>query len=385
MKLLFINYQLLPLPSVRGGAVEYLVDSFLKYNEEHKLYDITVYSIYDKKAELEGKSYKHTVFKYVKIAGLWDSLSRGFRHLVNKYSPFYIGNEYISKIVNKERDFNKYDAVIIENAPEFALKLRKKFKNKLILHLHNDYLNKNSKNAEKIFDCYDKIYTISNTLGKAVGEIKQSDKISTLYNGISLENFRKNGKRDEIRNKFGIKKDDLVFMYSGRLTLDKGVLKLAEAFSKIENDKLKLLIAGASGSRKDKTVRAIRNIKDKRIILTGFIPYSEINDIYQAADVGVIPSICQDAFNLAVIEFASNSIPLVISDRGAMKELVNEKCSVIAEYDKENFADNIRRALLAMLTKDIKSMGEEAKKLSEEFTIENYCNNFKELLSKEIY
>ena len=64
--------------------------------------------------------------------------------------------------------------------------------------MHNDYLNKNSKKSVKIFDCYDEIYTISNTLGTIVKEINKSEKIKTLYNGISLENFKKNGKRNEL-------------------------------------------------------------------------------------------------------------------------------------------------------------------------------------------
>ncbi len=374
MKLLFINYQALPLPSVKGGAVEYLVDEFLKYNEVHKLHNITVFSIYDKNARLESKSYNHTEFKYIKIQSMRDKLNRGIRHIINKHTPFYIGNTYIQKILKEEKDFNKYDAVIIENAPAFGLKIRKKFKNKLILHLHNDYLNKNTKNAIKIFDCYDKIYTISNTLGDITGKIKKSDKIHTLYNGINLENFKENGKRDEMRNKYQIEKEDFVFMYSGRITRDKGVYELAKAFSEIENDRLKLVIVG--NTKRSSIADKIKNIKDNRIIFTDFIPYSEMNDIYQMADVGVIPSICRDAFNLTVIEYASNGIPLIISNQGAMKELVNDKCAVISEYNKECFSDNIKKALLTILDKDIDAMGKEASKISEKFSIENYCMSF---------
>ncbi len=384
MKLLFINYQALPLPSVKGGAVEYLIDSFLEYNEERKLYEITAYSIYDETAEHESKKYKHTNFKYVKITGLWDKLNRAVRHIINKYTPFYIGNAYITKIIKEEKDFNKYDAVIIENAPAFGLKVRKKFNKKLILHLHNDYLNKNSKKSVKIFDCYDEIYTISNTLGTIVKEINKSDKIHTLYNGISLENFKKNGKRNEIRNKYGIEKDDFVFMYSGRITSDKGVYELAKTFSGINCDKIKLLIAGGTGystNVPNDTFRKIVSLDDNRIIMTGFIPYSEINDIYQAADVGVIPSVCQDAFNLTVIEFAANGIPLIISDQGAMKELVNDKCAIIAEYDENAFSDNLKNAMEAMIKRDIQVMGAEAEKIAEKFSIENYCKRFEFLLN----
>ena len=378
MKLLFINYQALPIPAVKGGAVEYLVDSFLKYNEIHNLHDITLYSIYDKQAESESLDYKKTKFRFIKIQSVWDKCKRAVRHLINKHTPFYIGNAYICKIINEIKNFNEFDKIIIENAPDFGLKIREKYRGTLILHLHNDYLNKKTKNARKIFDCYDKIYTISSTLGDIVREIKASDKVKTLYNGINPEDFKKNGKRDEIRNKYKIKKDDFVFMYSGRITSDKGVYHLAKAFSEIDNDKLKLVIAGET--KNNKLVNKIKEIKDKRIIFTGFIPYHNMNDIYQMADVGVIPSVCRDAFNLTVIEYASNGIPLIISDRGAMKELVNENCSIIVKYDPEGFSDNIKKALLTIANKDIADMGQQAKKISEKFTIEGYCKLFNELL-----
>ena len=68
-------------------------------------------------------------------------------------------------------------------------------------------------------------------------------------------------------------------------------------------------------------------------------------DIYPMADVGVIPSIFNDPFNLTCIEFCANKIPVIISDHGAMKELVNDKCSFIAEYHETDFTDNIKNCM----------------------------------------
>ena len=65
--------------------------------------------------------------------------------------------------------------------------------------------------------------------------IKHSDNIFTLHNGVKLESFKENGKREEIRNKYNIKSDDFVFMYCGRLTPDKGAYEMAKAFSMIDN------------------------------------------------------------------------------------------------------------------------------------------------------
>ncbi|MBE7029092.1 MAG: glycosyltransferase family 4 protein [Ruminococcaceae bacterium] len=384
MKILFINYQALPLPPVKGGAVEYLVDSYLKYNETNHLHDITLYSIFDNDAKIKSKEYKHTKFKFIKIKGIFDKFDRIIRHILNKYTKVYVGNTYISKVIRNEKDFNKYDAIIIENAPEFALKIRKKFKNTLILHLHNDYLNKNTKNARKILGCYDYVYTISDTLGSLVKTIDKTDKVHTLYNGVNLNKFSKDENLKKVmKEKYFIKDDDFVYMYCGRLTKDKGAYELCKAFSQIDDSNIKLIIAGGTGystNTPNETLLKIKDLEDERIILTGFVPYEEINGLYQLADVGVVPSICQDAFNLTVIEFASNSIPLIISDQGAMKELVNKDSCVIAKYN-ENYVDNLKKCLLYMKEADIKKMGEEAKKISQNFSIEKYCERYNYLLN----
>jgi len=385
MKLLIINYMALPIPPVKGGAVEYLINAFLIDNEKKHNHDITVYSIYDEKAQAESKNYKYTKFKYIKIETVFDKVDRIIRYTINRFTKLYIGNTYISKLIKSEKDLNQYDVIIIENAPEFGLKIPKHYKNKLILHLHNDYLNAGSKNAKAIFNLYDEIYTISDSLGEDVKTIEKSDKVKTLYNGIDIKRFSyKNEIRGEMRKKYDISNDDFVFMYCGRIVPDKGVIELVKAFSNIKEEKIKLLIVGGVGYSNQGTSGYMENIRkyaDDRVIFTGFIPYEEMNPFYTIADVGVVPSIFNDPFNLTLIEFCANGVPVIISDRGAMKELVNDKCSVIAKCN-EAFENNLYKCLKFMLAnkENIATMGNEALKVSKKFNIESYCDKFNALL-----
>lgn len=387
MKLLIINYQALPLPPVKGGAVEYLVAEFLKYNEKNYYHDIVLYSVYDEKAKVESLKYKYTVFKYIKINGIFNKLDRIVRHLINKYTKFYIGNIYISKILKKEKNLDKYDAIIFENCPEFVLKFKTKYNNKLILHLHNDYLNVNTKNAKEIFDKFSEIYTISHSLGMSVKTIENSDKVKTLYNGIDLNKFKRNEEtRKKLREKYSIKDSEIVFMFVGRIVPEKGVLELVKAFSHLEGkyNNIKLILVGGIGYSNDSTndyLEKIYKYKNKNIIVTGYIPYENVSQYYQLGDIGVIPSICNDAFNLSVIEFLANGIPVVISNSGAMKELVNGECSFVVNYD-QNFIDNLEKKLSYIIENynNINHMESECKKVSKKFSIINYCINFNNLL-----
>lgn len=388
MRLLIVNYMALPLPPAKGGAVEYLVDAFLRDNEKTHAHDITVYSIYDEKAEKQASGYKYTEFKYIKLQGFWDKLNRAIRHLINRIPGMQVGNAYISKIIKKEKSAEKYDAVIIENAPAFALSFPKKFNGKLILHLHNDYLNSTIKCAKKIFDKFSAIYTISNSLGDCVRTIENSEKIKTLYNGIDLERFSNDCQaRLRMREKYGISEDDFVFMYCGRIVPDKGVLQLVKAFRALDNqnNKIKLVVVGGAGYGNFETTAYVNKVKessDPNVIFTGFIDYNKVADIYCVADVGVIPSSCNDAFNLTTVEFMSNGIPIIISDQGAMKELVNNNCSVVVKYDDYEFERNIKDALEYVLDNKerLSLMGCEAYKTSKKFSIEAHCKRFNELL-----
>ncbi len=386
MKLLIINYIALPLPPVKGGAVEYLVDAFLQHNETTHHHDITVYSIYDHQAEQQAQNYKHTTFKYIHLDTLWDKLDRAARHLINRLPNIYIGNAYIAKLLRQEKDLDSYDAIILENAPDFGLCFPKSVCKKLILHLHNDYLNIHTKLCRKVYDCFSQIYTISNTLGELVRQIQPLDKVKTLYNGIDLNKFGVDDiSRRTVRAQYGIGEDDIVFMYCGRIVPDKGALELVRAFSRLNDPKCKLLIVGGSGySPKGETpyMQQVVQAADDRVLFTGFVKYDKITSLYNAADIGVIPSLCQDAFNLTTVEYMATQMPVIISDRGAMKELVDPRFSMIAVCD-HRFEDNLLDAMSAMLKRkdSLSEMGTDAQEHVKSFSLEAYCARFEELLN----
>ena len=65
MKIAIIGPQGLPVPPVKGGAIETLIDVVLRENEKEKKLDIDVYTIYDKDAMEYSKKYKEVNFIYL--------------------------------------------------------------------------------------------------------------------------------------------------------------------------------------------------------------------------------------------------------------------------------------------------------------------------------
>ena len=65
MNILIIGPSFLPIPAISGGAIEGLVDEYLKYNSKCQRHNITVYSAFSNGVNEEYNSqYKNTVFRY---------------------------------------------------------------------------------------------------------------------------------------------------------------------------------------------------------------------------------------------------------------------------------------------------------------------------------
>ena len=66
MNIAVITSGYLPVPSVKGGAVETIVNNLIKKNEEYNKAYFTIFSIYDKKACEESKKLKNTEVVFIK-------------------------------------------------------------------------------------------------------------------------------------------------------------------------------------------------------------------------------------------------------------------------------------------------------------------------------
>ena len=377
-KIAFISPGYLPLPAVKGGAVETLIDILLDSNEINSNYSIDVYSIEEKNI-LNGND--NINYIYIKNT---NKIEKIFRYIFNKYSNKYIGNGYINKIIKMDKIKN-YDFVIVENKPEYGLILKPFCRGKLIFHSHNDFLNINTKNAKKIFNSFDEIYCLSKYICNRVSEIdkKNISKVKLLYNGIDNSKFdiMLADQKDE-RAKYGIKPDDIVFLYTGRLVKEKGIGELIKVFNKIDNDKYKLLIVGSIGygkNSKDKFTYELKNlsVNNHNIIFTGFVPYTEIQKVYEIADYGIVPSIWEEPFALTVIEHLASGHPVIITNSGGMPELVNENVAKI--IDKNHFELEMYNCIMS-ISKHQFFEKDQIKKYSRNFSKEKYINRFIELI-----
>lgn len=375
----------LPLPSVKGGAVESLVQCLLDYNEKYHTYNFVVFSVYNEEAALKSRSYKHTDFKYINTDSLNYKLKQVFRWIYNRFFP-YIGNQFINSVMNgMDTD---YDYVLIENAPWFVIPLKRKMNMSMVQHLHNNYLGITSSFNQQIIDNSDFVLAVSKFIkNEILSHLNCTPElISVLYNGISLERFGKSECLWSLHEQLGISHDDFVFVFSGRLVPEKGIKELLLAIKQIQHLNFKLLIIGSSffsSDRKTSFIEELQNLSSElpNVIFTGYIPYQKIQDYYHLANVAIVPSIGDEACPLSCIEFMASSLPLIVTDSGGMVELVDEDCAIIIKRN-ENIITQLKDAMINLLNNKRKCqlMGEAARKRSTLFSDLVYSKKFMDLI-----
>ena len=392
MKIAFVSAGVLPIPPVNGGAVENLVDFFLRENEKTREHEITVYSIHTDAAILKANEYKYTKFIFIKPTDmqlLGDKFIRRF-HKYHK-SQLVLAESFLKGVLKQIKGEN-YDKIIVENRPHFGYFLKKVSNAPLILHLHNDMLNSSSQDARKIYESFDEIYVISEYIKKRVSTIEENLKIKVLYNGIDTDSFIPSLTPEEhtnFRKKLGINEDDFVILYSGRIIPHKGVKELVKAFNNIPNNgNIKLLILGSAvygQTIKDAYYSEIEELittNKSNIIFTGYIPYSDLPQVYELANIGCVPSMWEEPATLTTPEMMAMKLPVVITNVGGIPELVTKDCAIIVNKDNE-VVENLSKAFIKLIEHNTlrQTMAKEARLRALKFTTNQYYLNFNLLLN----
>jgi spore coat protein SA len=393
MKIAIVTSGVFPMPPVNGGAVENLVEFFIKQNENNGEHEIVIYSMDSKKARKTSENYKNCKFEYIDTESIIFRVSKVFRYLINRLPGVFIGNAFINEVKKRLKKSDGFDVIVIENMPLFGIVLRKITQGNLILHLHNDTLFREVKFARKILDSYNKVLCVSDYIRKRVNTIYHDEKVMTLYNGIDTSKFNKSlykEDRAEVRKKFNILSEDIVILYTGRLHKDKGIEQLIIAFNKLmkEMSNIKLLIVGNFPSITKSSSQFERSINNSvaeasdRIIFTGYIDYNNIPQIYAISDIGVVPSIGPEAFALTALEHLSIGNPVVTTNSGGLPEVVSSECGIILKRDDPHIVDSLYKALFTLCIKkhQMEGMSLKARKHAVKFDYKIYCERFNELI-----
>ena len=152
-----------------------------------------------------------------------------------------------------------------------------------------------------------------------------------LFCPYSVDNarFQKDSARlvnqgPSIRLRTGIPDSAKVIVFSAKYIEKKRPLDLLQAFAKLNNENLWLIMVG-EGELRPVMEELIKKYNIKNVLLTGFVNQSNIAEYYSIADVFVMCSGLGETWGLSVNEAMNFDLPLVISDlSGCASDLVTE-------------------------------------------------------------
>ncbi|MBP3552717.1 MAG: glycosyltransferase family 4 protein [Bacteroidaceae bacterium] len=383
MKIAILTSGILPIPAVQGGAVENLIDYYLEYNNQHRLHDITVYSIAPPYSTPKADT-ECTHYHYVGTTSLFHRLKRAWfvRRAAQKagyYSPYI---EYFLREAMKHIKRQHFDAIILENRPGYALPLSEVTDAKLIVHLHNDFLNSESKQAKAIARACHSVITVSDFIKQRVETVLSPQlKVITVHNGINLPRFYQATPLS--RSSLGFTDEDFIVVYSGRINREKGVKELIQAFKRLKDyPHIKLMVIGGSffGNEQGhdpfiQSLQAEAEELSNRIIFTGYVPYEQIPSYLKMADVAAVPSMWDDPFPTTILEAMAAGLPIVATHSGGIKESCGQ-CAIIVE--KSSVIEGLYISLLNLYNNPScrTSMIEKGLSISKQYAKERYAEDF---------
>lgn len=172
--------------------------------------------------------------------------------------------------------------------------------------------------------------------------------------GVDLGRFSPNTEiRDKYRKELNLS-SEVIFMFLGRINLDKGVLDLVQAFlrlnRKYNNSKLVLV-----GPDEENLKPQIKEMCPENNSVVFYGSTSKPEEVLQLADVFCLPSY-REGFGTSVIEASLLELPVICSDTyGLMETIVDNKTglrhqvgnidSIYNQMEKMMVDDDLRRAL----------------------------------------
>ena len=130
--------------------------------------------------------------------------------------------------------------------------------------------------------------------------------------------------RSVLHRKWHISENERLVLYAGRLHAAKGLTFLMDAFRKVLDNipDCRLIIAGSGNFEPYIHASKVKEICTK-VTFTGFLEKKELEELYQMADIGVLPSLFE-TFGYVAVEMMMHGLPVVTTSAHSLAELTED-------------------------------------------------------------
>jgi glycosyltransferase involved in cell wall biosynthesis len=168
-------------------------------------------------------------------------------------------------------------------------------------------------------------------------------KLKILPRGLDIELFTPARREPAFWEKFTATNSQIRLLYVGRISREKDLDVLADAYRQLRNDGLpvQLFVVG-HGPYSKKLAESL-----PEAVFTGYLTGKELATAYASADIFVFPS-TTDTFGNVILEAQACGMPVIVSDSGGPKELVEDRRNGLITRSRD--VDDFMRAIRSLAT-----------------------------------
>lgn len=340
MKVLLIATEKLPVPPVRGGAIQTYIEAVAPLLA--RKHAVTVLGVAD---ELLPAEESRGGVRYIRVpGGDLETYGRGVTE--------FLGRE-------------QFDLIHLFNRPKLVAAVREAAPDsRLILSMHNDMFNPEKIGREEgqaAVEQVERIITVSDYVGRNLSQHypDAAAKCRTIYSGVDLSRFSATseaaGVRSALRREHGLEGKRVV-LFVGRLSPKKGADILVRAMAEVGKRyrDVALVLVGSKWYGEDKVsdfvayVRALAARVEVPVVTTGFVAADEVHKWFWAGDLFVCPSQWEEPLARVHYEAMAAGLPIVTTARGGNPEVVQGAGNgVVVENPEDPTA--LARAIMELL------------------------------------
>lgn len=360
MKILLVCTEKLPVPCLRGGAIQTYIEGILPYlSQEH---EVTVFSVTD--PELADRGMLNGV-RYERFAP-------GDSQMYYEAAAQFVATE-------------KFDWVIFYNRPKYLPMVAAAAPNtRFLLSMHNEMFHAKKVDPDTARSCLErveKVIAVSKFITDGIDSLfpGYQDKLQPVYAGVDLQRFQPRWipeigqRRAQLLAEHGLENRKVVVCV-GRLSEKKGPHVLLSAFNQVleKHPSAVLMLVGSKWYGHNEENGYVRKLKEQAkpwgdtVRLTGFIYPDKIHDYFLLGDIFVCASQWQEPLARVHYEAMATGLCTITTARGGNPEVIipDKNGLVITDYQNpEAFATQINYLLSnPELAED---MGRNARNLSE--------------------
>ncbi|MDR3539826.1 MAG: CotS family spore coat protein [Desulfosporosinus sp.] len=362
LKVLMICTEKLPVPPVRGGAIQTYIQGISGILSQYN--DLTILGTTDPSLPLE--ELKDNIW-YVRIDG----------------------DQLLEIYAEKVLDFlqnNFFDLIHVFNRPRLIPLIREVAPQaRIILSMHNDMFDTNKihhNDALAAINEVERIITVSDYVGNTICYLypQAASKVRTIYSGVNLDTFIPWGKsntathiRQKLREEYNLE-TKTVILFVGRLTPKKGIDLLIHALKEVHTSdpNIALVIVGGTWYSVDTVtdyvayVRALSERAPFPVVTTGYVSADLIHQWFWAGDIFVCPSQWQEPLARVHYEAMAAGLPFLTTARGGNPEVVIDQNGLIVEHPEDPIEFAKKLKILLRDPELRQNMGQTGRLLAEE-------------------